>query len=222
MLFLYIAPKTMNPSDIISTVKALSASLPLEVFIFIGTILEEVISPVPAPLILGAAGSLAHAQGRHFLYIIILTLIATFAKTFVSWLFFIISDKTEDWIFRKFGHLLAVSHQDVEKIGAYFNGSWKDDLLIFLARAIPIVPTTTVSLVAGFIKLDQSSFVRSTFAGYFVRCFIFIYLGFTGAGSVDSYFSGQIDITSTVIGSLLLFGLLLLYLFNPFKKKFNS
>ncbi|MBP9817241.1 VTT domain-containing protein [Candidatus Shapirobacteria bacterium] len=202
----------------IPSLRLLAQTLPLEAFIFIGTILEEIVSPIPAPLILGAAGSLAHTQGRHFLYIIILTLIATTAKTLVSWLFYLLSDKTEDFIFKKFGKFLAVKHEDVEKIGAYFNGGWKDDFIIILARAIPVVPTTTVSLVAGFIKLDQSSFVRSTFIGYFIRCFIFIYLGFTGANSVDSLGTDQFDFTSTIIGAILLLALFLLYLFNPFNR----
>jgi membrane protein DedA with SNARE-associated domain len=38
--------------------------MPLELFVFCGSFLEEVISPIPSALIMGVAGSLAMRRGR--------------------------------------------------------------------------------------------------------------------------------------------------------------
>ena len=198
---------------IVSQLKYLSQVLPIEIFTFIGTLVEEFIGPIPSPLILIAAGSLAHTQGYHLLYIIILSLIASFAKTLVSWIFYFVADKTENLIF----------HRDFEKIRHYFDGSKKDDIIIFFARAIPIMPTALISLGCGFIKLDVRSFITATFYGFAVRSFIFLYFGYFGITSYESWKVGQFNMPYLEIGIfvILIILLVLSYIFrhNFFSKK---
>lgn len=170
-------------SQLIGYLNFLSQKLPLEVFCFLGSLIEEIVGPIPSPVILMSSGSIASQRGIHWYYLIILAMFASAGKTIASWLIFYITDKTEDFLLSKFGRLLGVSHKNVEKIGSYFNGSWKDDFLIFIFRAIPIFPTTTVSVACGFIKIDQKSFIRSTFFGFFIRSLFILYLGYQGIES---------------------------------------
>lgn len=108
---------------------------------------------------------------------------ASAGKTLASWLIYVVADKAEDFLLSKYGKLLGVSHKNVERIGSYFNGTWKDDVLVFIFRAFPVFPTTTVSIASGFIKLDQKSFIRSTFLGFFIRSLFVLYLGYQGIES---------------------------------------
>lgn len=177
-------------SDFVASVLAylqyLATVLPLSAFAFIGSLVEELVGPIPSPLILMTIGSLAQSRGYHWLYVLFITAIASAGKTLASYFFYFIADKTEDVFFRKFGKYIGISHHQIEAVGEYFNGNWRDDLVVILARAIPFFPTATVSLGCGFIKLNLNSFLRATFIGYYLRCLMFVVLGFTGAATYES------------------------------------
>lgn len=165
---------------LISYLQFLSITLPLEIFCFIGSFIEEIIGPIPSPVVLVTAGSLVFHRHQSLIYLFLLAIIASAGKTLASWLVFIISDKIEDLIFIRYGKILGVLHQEVEKIGNRFNRTWQDDFLIILFRAIPVFPTTAVSVAAGFIKLDRNTFVRATFIGFFIRSLFLLYIGYAG------------------------------------------
>ncbi|OGM24943.1 hypothetical protein A2627_03180 [Candidatus Woesebacteria bacterium RIFCSPHIGHO2_01_FULL_39_28] len=49
-------------NQIISHIKTLANTTPLDLFVFVGPILEEIIAPIPSPLVMTTAGTLAHSQ----------------------------------------------------------------------------------------------------------------------------------------------------------------
>lgn len=169
--------------QLIDYLQWLSHKLPLEIFCFFGSLVEEIIGPIPSPLILMTSGTIVNQRGIHWSYLLILAMFASAGKTLASWLIYVVADKAEDFLLSKYGKLLGVSHKNVERIGSYFNGTWKDDVLVFIFRAFPVFPTTTVSIASGFIKLDQKSFIRSTFLGFFIRSLFVLYLGYQGIES---------------------------------------
>ena len=156
-----------------------------------GSILEEVLAPIPSPLVMMLAGTIAHARNHPLAYLLLLSILASIGKTLGSWVFYILADKAEDVVLSRFGKILQISHKEVENIGKHFSGGLKDDLVLFVLRALPIVPTSLVSLVCGLIKLDLRTYLRSTFFGYFIRSFIFLYLGYTGIGTYESLFTSK-------------------------------
>lgn len=170
-------------SQLIDYLQWLSHKLPLELFCFIGSIIEEIVGPIPSPIILMTSGTIVSQRGIHWSYLLVLAIFASAGKTLASWLIYVIADKAEDFLLSKYGKLLGVSHKNVEKIGSYFTGSWKDDFWVFLFRAIPIFPTTTVSIACGFIKLDKKPYIRSTFLGFIFRSLFVLYLGYQGIES---------------------------------------
>lgn len=164
--------------------------MPLPWFAFIGAFIEELIAPIPSPLVMTLAGSLAAAENAHFSYLLFIALIGAIGKTIGSYLIYIIADKGEDLVLTKFGKFVGVSHKEVESIGKHLNKGWRDDLVLFLMRAIPIIPTAPVSIVCGLIKVKMRTYLTSTFFGTFVRNVFYLYLGFTSVGALEQVNEG--------------------------------
>lgn len=191
---------------IVNQIEVLANTVPLYVFVFVGSIIEEIIAPIPSPLVMATAGTIAQAQNHTLTYLFWLSLLASLGKTFASWLFYVLADKAEDLLLTRFGKTLGFSHKQVENIGKHFNGTWKDDVILLVIRAFPVMPTAPVSVVCGFIKLNIWTYLRSTFIGYFIRSFIFLYLGYTGMATYGTLSDGIGNIES-LIKIVLAFGL---------------
>lgn len=164
--------------------EGLAQQLPLLLFVPIGSFLEEIVAPIPSPLVMVLAGSLAEAQKQPLLAVLLLAAIGSLAKTFGSWIYYFLSDKLEDVVIGKFGKFIGVSHKQIESIGAKLNGGWQDNVFLFLSRALPIIPSAPVSVACGIIKVNMRTYLSSTFFGNFVRNLIYLYLGFAG---VENY-----------------------------------
>jgi len=193
--------------QIISLIKSLSHTIPLDVFAFIGSFMEEIIAPIPSPLVMTTAGTLAHTQNHTLLYLFWLAQAASAGKTIASWLYYVVADKTEDLVLTRFGKFIGISHHDVESVGKHFNGTWRDDIVLLVVRALPIMPTSLVSIVCGFIKLNMRTYLQSTFIGYFIRSFIFLYLGFTGMAAYGNL-EGNMSNIESFMKVALTFGLI--------------
>ena len=184
--------------QIISLIKTLAHNIPLDGFAFIGSFLEEIIAPIPSPLVMTTAGTLAHTQNHTLLYLFWLALAASLGKTIASWLYYLLADKTEDLILTRFGKFIGISHKEIESIGKRFNGTWRDDVVLLVVRALPIMPTSLVSVVCGFIKLNMRTYLQSTFIGYFIRSFIFLYIGYTGMTTYGNVSNELVSIESFI------------------------
>lgn len=185
-------------NQIISLIKTLANTIPLDVFAFVGSFMEEIIAPIPSPLVMTTAGTLAHTQNHTLLYLFWLALVASIGKTIASWLYYKLADRAEDFVLTRFGKVIGFSHTEVENIGKHFDGSWKDDVILLIVRALPIMPTGLVSLVCGFIKLNMRTYLQATFIGYLIRSFIFLYLGYTGMATYGNLSGELVSIESLV------------------------
>lgn len=155
--------------------------LPLPAFVFLGSFLEEVISPIPSALIMGTAGSLALMQGDSLWYLFLLAIIGNFGKTLGAWFYYFVGDKLEDFFMPKATKWFGIRHEDLENIGKRFVGHhWKDGGMLFILRFLPPFPTTPVSLVAGMIKMDLRVFLVATYAGNFFKDLLYLYIGYAG------------------------------------------
>ncbi|OGC47144.1 hypothetical protein A2886_00660 [candidate division WWE3 bacterium RIFCSPHIGHO2_01_FULL_42_13] len=184
----------------------LATKIPVTIFVTVGAFVEEVIAPIPSPLVMTLAGSIAEAQGRPVVFLLLLALLGAAAKTLGSWVVYFVSDKAEDLVLGKFGKFLGVSHKEVEGIGKLLSGGIKDDLILFLLRAIPIVPTAPVSIVSGLLKLKLRTYLNSTFWGTLVRNILYLYLGFSGFTTLESLNEGLETWES--VGYVIIFALL--------------
>lgn len=176
--------------SLIHWLEALAQQIPVTWFVFIGSMVEEIVAPIPSPVVMMLAGSISASQAAPLAFIFVLATIGAFSKTLGSLLIYIISDRAEDIIIDKFGKLLGVSHSDTEGLGKYLGQGKRDDIAIFLMRAIPVIPTAPVSVIAGLIKINLRTYLLSTFLGLIVRNTIYLYLGYTSLGALDSLSEG--------------------------------
>lgn len=184
--------------------------VPLELFVFGGAMVEEVLAPIPSPVVMTLGGSIALAQALPWVLLLWLALLGAIGKTMGSWLVYFISDKAEDIVVGKFGKFLGVSHKEIESIGKYFYGDWRDDLIIMLARALPIMPTAPVSIACGVIKMNIRSYLVGTFFGTYFRNVMYLWLGYAGLASFESIMAG-LDTAESIV-QMLMVALLLVIL----------
>ncbi len=170
----------------------LSQHVPLEWFTFLGSILEEVIAPIPSLLVPTTAGTIAQAQGQPILYLLALALVGAAGKTIGATAVYLIADFFEDLVMDRLGKYLGLTHKDVESVGQYFSGGLRDYLVLFILRILPIMPSTPVSFGAGIIKLRLRVYVVSSFLGNYVRDLFTMYLGYSGLAAIEGL-KGQFD-----------------------------
>ena len=176
----------------INYLNEVSSIVPLPVFTFLGSIIEEIIAPIPSPIVMTLAGSLAAVSNSTVFYLGLLAFTGSIGKTIGAYIIYYISDKAENVIIHKFGRFIGVTEKDVERISSKLNSGKRDDLVLFLLRAIPIVPTAPVSVVCGLIKIKLRTYLWTTFLGTLVRNIIYLYLGFTSLNAVENI-NSEID-----------------------------
>lgn len=194
-------------TPIIEYLSAFSQTVPLPIFVTVGAAIEEIIAPIPSPLVMTLAGSLSAASGSHWLTLVYLAVIGSLAKTVASYIVYVVSDKAEDLVLGKFGKFLGVTHKEVEKLGSQLSGGWKDDLVMLALRAIPIIPTAPVSIISGLLKINLVTFFWTTAVGYTIRNYFYLYLGATSIGALESLNEGLGSVEK--IGYLVIFVLLI-------------
>lgn len=164
--------------------------LPLEIFMFAGSIVEEVIAPLPSPLVPATAGSVAALQNRPLGTIAWLAAFGATGKVIGAWVLYLLADKAEDIVVGKFGKFLGVSHKKIEGIGKHLQGGRRDLAVLTLLRALPVVSSTLVSVVCGTIKVNKRVYTLATFIGTYFRDLLFLYFGFAGLSAFSNVIAG--------------------------------
>lgn len=162
--------------------------LPLELFVAVGSFVEEIIAFIPSPLIMSAAGAVANERGYTWVGYALLVISGSIGKTIASIGLYYIADKSEDVVTSKFGKFLGVTHERIEYVGSWLSRGWWDDVVLFILRALPLLPTFVVSIACGMLKTNKRSFVVATFLGTCVRNATMLYLGAEGSEAVVKLF----------------------------------
>ena len=183
------------------------------------TILEEIIAPIPSPLVMTLGGSLAASLHKNIPYLFLLALTGTAGKTIGSYVIYIIADKFEDILSTKVGKWIGITHAQIEDIGARLGKGWKDSVVIFALRAIPIMPTAPVSLVAGILKIDIKTYLVSSALGIFVRNMFYLYIGFTSLDALEKINTNLASLES--IGSIIVLLFIVTLAYYMYKKRQN-
>jgi len=159
--------------------------------VVLGGLIEQVIVPIPSPLVPMAAGFLFVSPSLSFwiaLKEVFLKAALPFAigSTIGSSMVYLIAWHGGKWLIDKFSKWFSFKWEDVEKFQKrYFQGRDTDELLIFLFRAIPLIPSVLVSAACGAIRIKPLSFYFFTFLGLLIRGII---LGFVGWQSGEAVF----------------------------------
>ena len=173
--------------DIQNFLEKLLYILPLEVFVFIGSFLEEIIAPIPSPFIMGSAAVAAVENNYTWWGFLILAVVGSVGKTIASYILYVIGDKGEDVVLGRFGKYFKISHEQLEKIGSLFSKSWWDDIVLFFLRALPLVPSFFFSIACGVLKINMRSFLITTFLGTIFRNILLLLIGIYGWETVQNW-----------------------------------
>jgi membrane protein DedA with SNARE-associated domain len=191
--------------------------------VFIGVIVEQIIVPIPSPLIVMGAGALLISPGLsipsallQILWIIVLP--GSIASTLGSYIGYLISYYGGKALVVRFQRFLGVDWKEIENLEKRFQGK-KEALSIFFSRAIPIFPISLVSVFAGLLRIPIRPFTFYTFLGSIFRC---LFLGFVGwwIGATYEKVATQLDSVETIISILMLIVMsgVLGYLYYKFRK----
>lgn len=175
-----------------------SSQVSVEVFTIVAAFVEEIVAPIPSPLIMMTAGVLAYEQSYGWLAVLFLALIGAVSKTCASFILYFFADKLEDVVMTRFGKFIGISHEMVQSFGSKLNKSGRDYLTMFLLRAIPVVPSAPISLIAGFVKVNPKAFVVGTFTGTIIRNLIYLILGFKSFDLILQFRDGLVSIENLI------------------------
>jgi len=191
--------------------------------VFIGVIIEQIIVPIPSPLIIMGAGAILIPHGisipNAFLQILwIIVLPGSLASTLGSYIGYMISFCGGKALVLRFQRFLDVDWDQIERLEKRFQGR-KEAWSIFLSRAIPVFPISLVSIFAGLLRIPIKPFTIYTFLGSIFRCF---FLGFFGwwIGATYEKAATRIDSVETIISIVLLIGMGMVfgYLYYKFRR----
>jgi len=159
---------------------SLLIKLPLNWLVLIGSFLEELIAPIPSPFVMTTAALSGLQLNYTFLDFLVLATIGAVGKTAASLIIYVMADKIEDLLATKIGRMSGVSHAQIEHLGKLLNYGWWDDIVLFLLRSTPFVPSFLISVGAGVLKVNLTTYIFATFLGSIVRNGIFLLIGIYG------------------------------------------
>jgi len=182
-------------------------------------LLEQVIVPIPSPLVPMAAGFLfvpkkaagfgQLVKGIFFRAALPFSIGSTIGSTII----YLVAWFGGKWLIDKFSQWLGFGWKDVEAIKErYFKGRQIDELLIFLFRAIPVVPSVLISAVCGAVRIRPLAFYFFTWLGLLVRGMLLGWLGWQ-SGEALFQISEGLDRWEMVLslGMIVLAGVLLFW-----------
>ena len=191
--------------------------------VFVGVMIEQIIVPIPSPLIIMGAGAILILPDLsipnallQILWIIVLP--GAIASTLGSYIGYMISYYGGKALVIRFQRFLDVNWDEIGNLEKRFKGR-KQAVSIFLSRAIPVFPISLVSIFAGLLRIPMRPFTLYTFLGSIFRC---LFLGFVGwwIGATYEKVATRLDSAETFISILMLIGMVIVLwtLYRKFRK----
>lgn len=193
--------------------------------VFIGVLLESFIAPIPSPLVpMGAGFILVPSEASLFEAIIIsfftITLAGAFASTIGAFFGYGIGYLGGRPLIKRFERFIGVSWEEIEKSKKLFGKGYKDDLTLFLSRAIPVIPLSPISFCAGVVRFDAKRFTVWTLLGSMPRYFVLGLIGwFMGVAYRD--LSQTIDFFESLV-LLLIIIMVVVYVIYRARRRHKS
>lgn len=157
--------------------------------VFLGVMIEQVIIPIPSPVIIMGAGLILIPAQEAWLPALLkitgqIVLPGSIASTLGAWGMYYIGVLGGKVFVDRFQRFLGFSWKDVQRLGGRMSLHGMEWSLFFL-RALPIVPLSLVSLVGGVLKVPVGIFLAWSFLGSVPRCYLLAVLGWQlGSGAM--------------------------------------
>ena len=181
-----------------SLLESLAGTIPIEIFVFIASFIEEVVAPIPSPTVMIITGTLAKIQDYSIYMLLPLVILGAIGKTLGAVTIYFIANKTEHLIIHKYGRFLNITYSDITKLGEKLNGGIKDYILLTTLRALPFIPSVIISVGGGLLRIPLTLFIVSTFLGTMVRDSFYIYTGYIGAEALSAIINNSANIETYI------------------------
>ena len=150
--------------------------------VFTGSMLEEMIAPIPSPAVMMGAGAILLDKYGSFsvefiLELLKIALVGGLGALIGSYLIYSIGyfgGKPLVEITRRF---TGIKWSVVERIQNKLENSKSDELTILTLRSIPVMPAVVISITSGLLRINIFSYSLSFYFGGVIRNIIFLFIG---------------------------------------------
>ncbi len=167
----------------------------------LGMIIEEVIVPIPSPVIPMAAGALlvesTSLGPALFEILFLIALPASIASVLSSYFVYSIAYFGGKPVLQNYGRWLDITWEDVQHLEHHFDHE-HEKYYVALFRAVPVVPLSLVSGAAGLFRMDWKTYGVWSFIGMMPRNFGLALIGWAFKDDF-LHFASRIDTVSTAI-----------------------
>lgn len=161
--------------------------------VFLASIIEEVIAPIPSALVLFLSGFLflkgLSGWALFESLIVNIAIPATLGITIGSLFVYMIGFYFGKPFFVRWGKYLGVSWEEIERARTVFSKGPRDELVLILVRAVPIIPSVVISGACGVIRLPMRTYLIATTIGLIPRILVLGYVGFLAGDAYGKYAS---------------------------------
>lgn len=150
--------------------------------VFIGSVLEEIIVPIPSSFVQAGAG-LVLLSGQTFDADFLFALVSKIAVPSAlgvlvgSLPLYFISFYGGEYAVRKFGKFFFLKYEQVESARTRLTASKYSGGFLVLLRLLPLLPSAVVTVACGFLRVPFRTYALTTLIGVFIRA---MYLGTLG------------------------------------------
>ena len=199
-----------------------SEIVPIEWFVFFGGIIEEVLAPIPSPVIMTFAGSTLATSEASYLYLVLIGSLGAFGKTIGSLILYGIGYFMEEVFIEKYGSYFGLSKKLFNEYSLKINNLKFGMLWISFLRAMPFIPSAPFSGIFGILKYDVKTFFFGSLIGNIIRDTFYVFVGFYSFQNIDAILGGFESIDKFISLGSIAFIVFLLYKLRKFyiKKHF--
>lgn len=187
--------------------------------VFAASVVEEVIAPIPSALVMTMSGFLfvAGPVSTSTIWALILKVAipAAFGVALGSYVVYFVARFGGRFIIDKWGKYIGLYWSDIEKLQGSLSGTKKDELVIGIARVIPVVPSVAISAFCGILEMNIVRYFFISFIGVFFRGIILGALGW----QVGNIYEKYAQVISSVENAVLLSTILAVLVFVVLKYK---
>ncbi len=150
--------------------------------VFFATLIEEIIAPIPSPIVPLAAGFFLLPVSVSFIEIIfkgflIIALPVAIGISIGSALVYMLGFFGGKPVIEKSKKWTGINWQDIEKLDKWFAKGKGDEITLFVLRVLPIIPGVAISGLCGVARYPFKKFIIITAFGAFVRAFVLGMIG---------------------------------------------
>jgi len=171
--------------------------------VFVASVIEEVIAPIPSALVMTMSGFLfvtGPVSAKAILALIFKVAIpAALGVTLGSYAIYYAAKFGGKFLIEKWGRYLGLYWSDIEKMQNKLGGTRKDELIIAIARIIPFVPSVAISAFCGILEMNVFKYFVISFVGVFLRGIVLGALGWQVGNVYEKYAQTFSSIENTVL-----------------------